>query len=395
MRALGWGLVVTLGCIGCGDGERPTSVDAGHDAALDAEVHAALDAALDANPVADASADAGSRFALRPPLGIAMNACGPDLPSDALGGEITRLGGLGADFYHLRAQWDDLESNPDFLDLIKFAPGFVKDSGYDVVQLMLVTVDTTIRTMPASVRDLALDSQATQDAFIALVIRLFGDASFASNVDYICLGNEVDAYFSSHPEELESYGRFLTMAVATLRSAGVTVPIGITVTEGSLVPTRSAAAQLALDHPDLDFVGVTYYPMEAGFQFRDPTTADDDVDAVMEGTGNAQVLWQEIGYASAAANNGSDQRQAEFIGRAIERITQHRQRVIGINVNWSCDLPMAECDRLATELYLTPPGTPGRDAFVGFLCSLGLRSPTMPITDRPAWDVFLDAVARH
>lgn len=324
-----------------------------------------------------------------------MNACGPDLPSDALGGEIASLGAQGADFYHLRAQWNDLESNPDFLDLIKFAPGFVKDNGYDVVQLMLVAVDTTLRTMPAAVRDLPLDSQETQDAFIALVISLFGDAAFASNVDYICLGNEVDAYFAAHPDELDSYGRFLTMAVATLRSAGVTVPIGITVTEGSLVPTLSPAARMALDHAGLDFIGVTYYPMEAGFQFRDPITADEDVDAVMTATGNAQVLWQEIGYASASANNGSDARQAEFIGRAIERITQHRERVIGINVNWSCDLPMAECERLATDLYLTPPGTPGRDAFVGFLCSLGLRRPTTPITDRPAWDVFLDAVARH
>lgn len=324
-----------------------------------------------------------------------MNACGPDLPSDALGGEIARLGTLGADFYHLRAQWNELENNQEFLDLIKFAPGFVKDNGYDVVQLMLVTVDTTIRTMPPSVRDLPLDSQATQDAFIALVISLFGDATFASNVDYISLGNEVDAYFSSHPDELDSYGRFLSMAVATLRSAGVTAPVGITVTEGSLVPGLSPAAQMALEHPDLDFIGVTYYPMEAGFQFRDPSTADTDIDDVMEATGDARVLWQEIGYASASANNGSDQRQGDFIGRAIERITQHRDRVIGINVNWSCDLPMTDCEDLATNLYLTPPGTPGRDAFVGFLCSLGLRRSTTPITNRPAWDVFLDAVARR
>jgi len=324
-----------------------------------------------------------------------MNPCGPTLPSDALGAEIIRLGGLGADFYHLRAQWNDLESKSDFLDLVKFAPGFVKMNGYDVVQLMLVSVDTTLRTMPASVRDLPLDSQATQDAFIALVNSLFSDAGFASNVDYISLGNEVDVYFSSHPSELDSYARFLTMAVATLRSAGVRVPIGITVTEGGLVPAVSATARIALDHPDLDFIGVTYYPMEDGFQFRDPATADLDVDAVMNATGSAQVLWQEIGYSSAAANSGSDARQADFVGRTIERISRYHDRVPGVNVNWSCDLPKSECENLATNLYQTPPGTPGRGAFVGFLCSLGLQSPTNPITTRPAWNVFLDAIARR
>jgi hypothetical protein len=121
MRNVGWVWLVGCWLLACGDDAHPKAIDAGNDAS--SHLDSGIDAGPDAAP--DADTDASARFALRPPLGIAMNACGPDLPSDQVGGELARVGALGADFYHLRAQWNDVDSDMSFRDLIKWAPGFI------------------------------------------------------------------------------------------------------------------------------------------------------------------------------------------------------------------------------------------------------------------------------
>jgi hypothetical protein len=308
-------------------------------------------------------------FSDRPALGMTVNGCG-DVPPDGEGDVIAEYAALGADFYTLRADWATLEQDPAYAGLIQWGIPWLADLGY-AVMLTIPTVDTVIATIPDAVVGLAWDDPAMLAAFDTTLESLI-TPQVAAALSYVALGNEVDGYLHAHPDELEAYATFVAHGYAKLDELGVTAPSCVTF----MVDGLSQGGEDALNRllPDCDFLPVTYYPMAAGFQFEDPAiVVVPAFDLVQSWAGDLPVVFQEVGYSSDPANGGSEMRQAEFLVWTLMTAIDRNDQVQALNVDWRCDLLLEDCQDLAENLYQVPPENPMYDAFVGFLCSLGLR----------------------
>ena len=127
--------------------------------------------------------------------------------------------------------------------------------------------------------------------------------------------------------------------------------------------------------------------MGAGFQFLTPEEGAAEL-ASFIADAPLPLLYQELGYSSAPANGGSLEAQADFFASAF---TTMFDAALAVNVNWYCEQPQAECEALAQNLYELTPDDPDYEAFIGFLCSLGMiEGDGAP---KPAWEVFATALA--
>jgi predicted acyl esterase len=320
---------------------------------------------------------------VRPALGVTVNSCG-DMPPEGEGGVIAELAEAGMDFYTLRAEWRDLE-NPDTLALFRWAIPWAKGLGMRVM-LTIPTVDTVIRTIPDDLQGLSMDDPALMARFDQTLAALI-TPEVAAGLDYVSVGNEVDSYLAAHPEEAQPFAAFAAHAYDTLRSLGVSAPSCVTVTHRGLEHDSEGAVDRLLD--DCGFLPVTYYPMGEGFQFLDPAVVEADVAAVLGRADGLPVVFQEVGYSSAAANGGSEARQAEFLDRVFGAATG-QGALEAVNVDWYCDVPRHELEVLAQELYGVGPENPLWEPFLGFLSSLGLKHEGG--TPKQAYQVFLDAI---
>jgi hypothetical protein len=322
----------------------------------------------------------------RPSLGIVVGECGDIQPGEE-GAKIVELAEAGMDFYTFRAEWDRLRSDPEMMGLIQWAIPWAKSLGMQVM-LTIPTLDTTRRTMPDDLLTLPMDDPRVLARFDQLLADLI-TPEVATTLDYVSIGNEVDGYLGAHPEELPAFRSFTNHAYATLRQLGVTAPTCVTLMVPAVLADDTSVADTLLE--PCSVVPLTYYPQDPGFQFRDPSTVPAELNRVLSAAGTKPIVFQEIGYASDSANNGSEARQRAFLEAALTTLAFHRDRVLAVNINWYCDIPRSEAESLAQDLYEYAPNDPGYDAFVGFLASLGLKREDG--TAKLAYQTFLDVIA--
>jgi hypothetical protein len=114
---------------------------------------------------------------------------------------------------------------------------------------------------------------------------------------------------------------------------------------------------------------------------RPPSVARDDIRAMVEAAGNRQVLFQEIGYASAERLNSSQEKQAEFLANVFDALRTYGDRTIGARILFMSDLPKNVVDDIAR--YYKAPNSAN---FKAYIETLGL----FDAQGRPklAWRVF-------
>lgn len=326
----------------------------------------------------------GPDLSQRPGLGITVTSCGSH-PEDGEGQVIAELVDEGMDFYAFRAEWRHLE-DPDTLDLIRWAIPWAKDLGLDVM-LTIPTIDTAKRTIPADLEHLEMDNPTMVQRFAAVLEAVLTE-EVRESLDYLAVGNEVDLYLSGHPEEAQPFAVFAHNAYTTARQLGFTGQSCVAITHfGLLNNPEGAISNLTCD---CDFLPITYYPQVGGFRFAHPSVVDADIAAIVAAAGNLPVVFQEVGYPSSPANNGSHERQRLFLENVLKAVTDHGAAIKAVNVDWYCDAPRAELALLAAELYDMTPEHPDFEAFMGFIGSLGLRDEDG--TEKPAYSTFLAAL---
>ncbi len=364
------------------DATRPTT-DATMGTTTDATESGAATTDATGETTAETATDGGNPYDGRPPLGLVVNTC-PAL--DGIEGEVIEsLAQDGADFYAQRVEFRQLTDDPDFVALIQFALPWYKSLGYRVL-LTIPTVDTALRTMPDDVVDLPLDSPETIARFEQALEELLTPEVIAA-IDWISIGNEVDLYFGAHPEDVAPFVTFADAGYAKLASLGLNAPHCVTFTQEGVEFDVAGAATALL--PSCTFLPMTLYPMsEEPFHFLPPLEGAAKIADFPE-IPDLPRVYQEIGYVSAASNGGSPELQAEFFHEAFTHTLS--SDIQAVAVNWYCDHPIELCKDFVEHLYGVPPGSPDYDAFVGFICSLGLvESEGEP---KPAFAVFEEAIA--
>lgn len=299
------------------------------------------------------------------------------------GTEIDRVKAFGVDSIQLTFPWTAFEPDGNGLDpqVMAFFEGgmtFYRGKGLQVL-LSVPIVDTVATFVPSDLAGQPLDSPAViarAEAMIAAVIARTG-----GELRYLVLSNEADINLGDGAPTWAELNALTAALAARVRAQRPDVKTGISITAESLihVPVNSSA-QAAVARHDIAFV--TYY--DAGnFGAGSSAGIAADLAAITAATDRPIVL-KEFGYATGPAIGGSEAGQAEFITTAFAAWDVHAARIPLVNFSRMFDGARAVCEAQAGEY-----GLPGDEAFIQFLCTLGLR--TFGDAEKPAWNRFRTA----
>lgn len=205
--------------------------------------------------------------------------------------------------------WSSLETAPGQFDLtdLSSALAAMSQRGFKVM-LNIQVINTNVKETPSDLKGLPFSAPAMITRFQTLLNQLA--PLLDERVVSLSVGNEVDVYLASHPEEWSTYRTFYESAVEHLHTLRPGLPVGVCCTYDGTVANRQAVIAL---NSKSDIWITTYYPFSNGFTVRNPTAPLTDFPDMIAMASGRPVQLQEVGYPSSRANGSSPARQAEFV----------------------------------------------------------------------------------
>ena len=243
-------------------------------------------------------------------LGLAVNL---ENPSAAAGSRaIDEVRRTGVALFGLTVSWSAGEPSPGKYRLEELAKTarLLRQSGA-TLHIDLPLVAGRLRDVPTDLSDIAFDDPRLSrrlGRFLDALEPVFLDASTLS------LGYEADAYFSDKPEELKAYRLLFEGALDYLRKKVPHLAVGVTTAAPSESAAPLVAAALHARSPVLFYI---YAPFQRGAPFlhRPPGEIDKDWRQLLDHAAGRPIAFPEVSYSSAAENDSSPAKQAEFVRR--------------------------------------------------------------------------------
>jgi hypothetical protein len=282
----------------------------------------------------------------------------------------------GVNLVYISPKWNEIEASREKYKLndIEYRIGEAVQENLPAI-LHIRVIDTNQRAMPADLMGKPFDAEETGvrlDGLLDAVLpRLEG------RVKYFLVGNEIDPYFKQHPGEVPAFAKLVARAAAHIRARVPDAQISVSTTLDGI--EDSGQLRPILDRTT--FFALTYYPLSPDFVVRDPSTVDADFPRILAAAGSKQIFLQEVGYPTSATNGSSEEKQAEFFSRVLDRVAGNPARFIGVNFTFMSDFSDALVKGFSAYYRM-----PGADRFASFLKTLGMFDDH----GRPkkAWAVF-------
>ena len=282
-----------------------------------------------------------------------------------------------ANHFHHAPVWADLERVPGVYDTeeLQF---FVDQTAPLRIALNLRIITAGSRNMPSAYLGLAWDSPQ----MIERVTRLIEAIApvLGRRVWSYGIGNEIDTYFASRPQEIAPYARMLRAVKGRVRELH---PEALFTTSFQAQVAAQVRTTYAPIVAELDSVSFMYYPLGADFSVRPPSVVPGDLRAMVDAAAPRPVYLQEVGYPTAALLGSSPEAQAEFVRLVFETIRQlGPTRILGATYLFQSDFP-----EFIVALVAQAYGAPNDQRFRAYIATLGLRDDRD--RPKPAWEEFV------
>ena len=305
----------------------------------------------------------------------------PDKGSRKLGVHITAAEGqdypaayaqarsAGVDCVPYTFQWTSVEDSTGYdpQGLMHDINGFYSAEPVSL-SLCLSPIAANRRDIPADLASLAFDDPVMISRFNKLLDTLHQYMA-STQLRYLLIGNEVDNYFSLHPEEWAAYTRFCVAARSHARTLwGNSLMVGAETTLGASI----GADHQAIDslHAAMDMVCLTYYPLGSDFRMEPVAQMNIDMETMFALHPHQPILLQEFGYATSAVCSGSEAAQADFVRQTFTLWDKHADQMIYLAFLWLNDLSDAQSQ--AVTAYYGLNGSSVDQTFTAYISSLGL-----------------------
>ena len=292
---------------------------------------------------------------------------------------------------HLYVQWGLTEKSSGKYDwsIPDYILGKFDKYGFEAVVVIPIIFTTKLDVMPEDVEFKSFSDPEFVSRFVHFTQTLM---ERYSTIKYLIIGNEIDIYLYSHPDEVDDF-RTLVEAV----TSALDVCVGTEFAIHNVVSVRcESLVQKALTG---DMVFYTLYPTGQDFSYGgDPHDVQSYFDAMLDLAGGKKIAVVETSWSSSHLLESSEEKQAEYIKEIFNILKENKSRIeflIWINLH---DSTPEEC-RKAAEFFVK-----GVDEeilnneqimarFSDFMCFLGLFKTDG--TPKPAWYTWLDQVEQY
>lgn len=236
-------------------------------------------------------------------------------------------------------------------------------------------IDTNQRAMPTDLQKKDFDDREVHARLLAALDALA--PHFRGRVRWLMIGNEIDPYFGGHSREVSAYARLFGDGAQHAKQLVPGLMVSATATVGGLNQINGLLRPI---YSQSDFVGLTYYPLNADFTVRGPDTVASDFARMVEAAAGKPILLQEVGYPSSTRNNSSDSQQAQFFQQVFDSLRRYRNNFIAANFFLMADFPDWLVDQFS-RYYGS-----NAERFRSYLKTLGVFDDQG--RPKPSWKVF-------
>ena len=317
-------------------------------------------------------------YGTRPLIGITPNRYANEpLTLDVMTARFRQTVDAGATFLVGNGKWSEMEPREGQYSLENLQL-FLSSTASDnlPISFTLRGIDTIARDVPADLRRKSWSDPQLQDRLLRLVDRIV--PLLRGRARWFMFGYEIDGYLGQHPQEAADFAGLYQLVKARVKQLAPEIEVSTTLTFGGLELLNGSLASL---NQQLDFLALTYCPLQPDFTVQDPLVVSADFRKIKEAAGLRKIVFQEIGYPTAGATRSSDERQAEFYRGVLAQLLREPSAFAAVNFMTLADLSDADSQQFAT-FY----GQPNNTAFRGSLQSLGLFDANGK--PKPSWAIL-------
>lgn len=274
--------------------------------------------------------------------------------------------------------WSQLEPKKEVYDTSELSRSIDNLGKRFVLHLNIAVLNTTTKETPSDLKVVPFKSSQMRERFKSLIDAV---VPIIGSVTYLAIGNEVDVYLSSHPDEWDAYREFYEDAAEYVRAKLPGVKVGVTVTYDGA--TGSNADKILALNKKSDIGAFTYYPLDANFYPLGSEAVSIALPKMVEIAGGQPVVIQEMGYSSSSLLKSSEKEQASFVTNALKTWVRVGKRISFIDFWLMHELTQDQVNELAAYY-----GMPQNEELKACLGSVGLRRSDG--TPKPAWQALIE-----
>ena len=319
----------------------------------------------------------GSGAARRPVIGLTANQLATDPGPQSIVERFDQVKNTGAKYVVANGSWRELESKEHrySLDSVNYLVS-VAGPAHMEISYTLRIIDTVDRNVPGDLRHTKWTDRKMRDRLFALLDAL--TPMLKGNVQWFMIGYECNEYFNRHPNEIGDFIDLYRQAKAHLQERVPGIKVSTTLMFSGLGDLDTRLSSL---NRDLDFLALTYTPLNPDFGVQDPTVLPKDFARIREFAQGRPVVFQEIGYPSSPIAGSSEEKQAQFYRLAFQEID--RDPTAFAAVNW---MMLGDLSDAATRQFSKFYGLKGADKFEAVLQTMGVFDKRGQ--PKKSWDIF-------
>lgn len=278
---------------------------------------------------------------------------------------FTIIKDVGAQFIELPLNWDDIEKSPgNYGNQFLTIANMYYPSTHTKVLLTINPIDTNVLHLPNDLTGRHFDDPEVIERYKNLMDYVFSQVPDLDLVA-ISIGNEIDAYLGEDTKKWEQYQKFFEETSDYIRDKKA-ITIGCKTTFEGM--TEKNEKEIKMLNKNSDVIMVNYYPLNADFSVKDPSTVHSDIDMVTSLYADKILYITEAGYPSSSYVGSDETMQEEFIREIFKAWDTHKSQIKLIDFVWLHDLSTSEVD-----VFVGYYGVSTKQ-FREFLRTLGLRT---------------------
>lgn len=256
--------------------------------------------------------------------------------------------------------------------------------------LVLKMIDTNVKLVLVDLENTDFDDGTMINRFSSLLEKIFSDVPHINRVSHILIGNEIDGYLSSHPDQVEPFKTFFTAAIQKIHTLSSTVKVGTIITFNAVKNNPDVFKPIISSG---DFICYTYYPIDEHssipWQMRPVNQVEDDFAWMIDNANGKSIAFTEIGYTSSPDHASSETQQSEFVDVMFRSLAPHirNKKVEFLYYHGMYDYPENFCVQYAQQQGVESTH------LCGFMNNLGLHN-WQTAQPKEAWSTFISELKK-
>ncbi len=316
---------------------------------------------------------------LRPLFGMTANQLATDPGPQAMVQRFEQVKALGAKFIVANGSWHELEpkKNQYQLDSLNYLVSVARPAGMQISYTLRI-INTVDRDVPDELKRTPWGDPKMQERLFALLDSMA--PMLKGNVQWFMIGYEVNEYFNRHPAEVDDYVKLYRAAKDHLQQSVPGIRVATTLMASGLDQLNGRLSSL---NRHLEFLALTYTPLEPDFGVRDPSVVPSDFSRMKGFAQGRPIVFQEIGYPSSPVAGSSEDKQAQFYRLAFKEFNSDPSAFRA--VNW---MMLGDLSDTATKQFSAYYGLKGAQKFEASLQTLGVFDKNGQ--PKRSWRIFGD-----